>query len=280
MRMPDRIPPSTLELPYPSMSEGRRVSISFYTDEALFEACGVRMAFTERFGGVSEGPYESLDLGTAAAGLCDAPERTAENRSVAARALGAQGMPLIVPNQVHKDTVVVCGDISEVSDVQKAADGGADAVVVTCSGVAAMLRFADCVPVVVVSPTGAFAVVHAGWRGVVARIVEKAICSLAEKDGASVFSYNAYIGPHIRPCCFQVGEDVALTFSREFGAEVVGDDRHVDMVAALTQSMTRVGMNPDRIADLGVCTVEDERFFSYRRSGGDCGRHGAMAFRI
>lgn len=253
-------------------------------DPALADACGVHIFFTTREGGVSEGAYGALNLGSH---VGDDPACVQENRRILMEALGAAGMPLVVPNQVHGDAlVVICdGDPAGIEAAQTAAAAGADGILVGVPDVAALLCFADCVPVVIVSPTGRFAVVHAGWRGVMAEAAPGALRELAALDGlegaaGDPAGCNVYIGPHICPSCFQTGEDVAAGFAERFGTDCVPDARHVDLQAALAASLVRAGASPDRIASADACTrCQSERFFSYRASGGVCGRHGAIAFR-
>lgn len=266
-------------MPFPRLSEGRFSSCTVLTDEALFAATGVRIAFTQRTGGVSIAPFDSLNLG---GHVDDAPEHVAENRRRLLEAFGAQDAALIQPNQVHGSTVAVCPKPGDAASCHDAARLGADAVVVGCADVSALLCFADCVPVIIAAPTGAFAVVHAGWRGVVARIVESAIAWLTDLSGAAADTLNVYIGPHIRQCHFQVGPDVAQRFADEFGADVVDADRHVDMSASLRCSLESCGIAPERIVDARVCTVCDagEHYYSYRASEGRCGRHAAFAVRM
>ena len=268
---------TTLALPAPRLVEGRFGSCAALTDEGLFEACGVRIAFTERLGGVSEGAFSSLNLGRH---VNDDLGCVEENVARVMDAFGASGSVCIRPHQVHGKTLVVCRNRHDAPGVNATAQDGADGVIVTCDDVSALLCFADCVPVIVVSPAGHFAVVHAGWRGVVARIAEAAVVRLCELDRVSACELNIYIGPHIRACHFEVGPEVGEVFAREFGPACVPDPRHVDMARALRDSLCAIGVRGDRIADAEVCTVCDRtRFFSYRASGGICGRHGAFAVR-
>lgn len=253
-------------------------------DAALADACGVHIFFTTREGGASEGAYGSLNLGSH---VGDDPACVQENRRILMEALGASDMPLVVPNQVHGDALaVICdGDPATIEAAQAAGAAGADGILVGVPDVAALLCFADCVPVIIVSPTGRFAVVHAGWRGVMAEVAPRALRELAALDGLEgdagrPAECNVYIGPHICPTCFQTGEDVAAGFAERFGAGCVPDAHHVDLQAALAESLVRAGASPHRIASAGACTrCESGRFFSYRASGGVCGRHGAIAFR-
>ena len=158
---------ATGQLPIPQITARRFGArcLPALTDDALYERTGVRVAFTGRAGGVSEGPYSSLNLGNH---VGDGPASVERNRALVLEALDAADVPLVVPSQVHGEVVVELDDASpEALDAaREAALAGADALVATVPGIAALLCFADCVPVIVVSPTGRFAVAHAGWRGV------------------------------------------------------------------------------------------------------------------
>lgn len=267
-------------LPTPLLALREEAGLLLLTDDALARACGVRVAFSSRLGGVSEGCFSSLNLG---GHVGDDPECVRENRTKLARALGADGMPLIVLNQVHGTDIVSVLDAEEASlgRVRDEAVRGADGVTVAVSGVAALLCFADCAPLAVVSPTGRFAVAHAGWRGAYARIASKAVSTLAQLDGeeAAPSDYNAYIGPCIRVECFECGEDVCRAFADRFGEACVPSARHVDLASALACDLASAGIEPFRICDAGICTVcRSDEWFSYRASKGSCGRHGAIAF--
>lgn len=274
------------QLPFPHLTArrfgARRLPV--LTDEDLFARTGVRVAFSGREGGQSAGPYAALNVG---GHVGDDPRAVAANRALLLEALGGDAERLIVPNQVHGDEVVLAGDSSpEALDaVRKRAAEGADALVVTVPGVSALLCFADCVPVIAVSPSGRFAVAHAGWRGVVSGVAAKAVRVLARADadaGDAIGpgAFNVYVGPHIHAECFETGPDVRERFSSLFGSACIADEFHVDLLEALRIGLSGVGIDPARIEDAGACTAcEHDRYFSYRASGGVCGRHGAVAFR-
>lgn len=277
-------------LPKPTLNARRfgARSIPMLTDDALFEACGVRIAFTGREGGVGTGAYESFNLGTH---VEDDPDTVAENRRLLLEALEASDYELLVPNQVHGDRVTTFNDADpEVLDAARAWLGrGTDAVVVGVERTAALLCFADCVPVIAVSPSGRFAVIHAGWRGVANGIVPKAVRSLAIADALAAGtspadeaaqSFNIYIGPHICKDCFETSEEIAMQFFRVYGYSVLPDKTHVDLTEAIKLSLLDIMVDPERIVDAGCCTKCDpETYFSYRASDGVCGRHGAIALR-
>lgn len=282
---------STLMLPSPTLAEGRLASIPVFTDEALFAACGVRIAFTTRAGGVSEGAYASLNLGSH---VEDDPVAVEENRALLMRALLAgdahpSSGALVVPRQVHGDTVLTIEEPDQVAQVRIEADEGADAIIVAAREVAALLCFADCVPVIIVLPTARFAVIHAGWRGVENTIVAKTLSLMFEQE-ASVSGYacesllsgaNVYIGPYIHRECFETSEEIHDLFVAKFGTSCSFDARHIDLGAALRVQLQQIGVDPLRICDIDRCTVcENERFFSFRAQSGIAGRHGAVAIRL
>lgn len=239
---------------------------------------GVAFAFTERTGGVSDGPYASLNLGDACG---DDPACVEENRSRALAALSpaADGSKLIVPRQVHGDTVVrlAACDGASIARAQSEARCGADAVVVSAPGVPVLLCFADCVPVVIVAE-GGFAVIHSGWKGTYARIAAHAASALSRATGIHPSGMSAYIGPHILGDEYTVDEGLAARFAASFGAGVVGEGRTLDLGACIAATLGAAGFESGGIHDdLISCASEGARFFSYRASGGICGRQGALA---
>ncbi len=255
------------------------------TDEELFCRTGVRIAFTGRGGGVSEGPYASLNLGLH---VNDDSARVLENRRRLLEAAAPPETPLIVPSQVHGSTCVTLFSTDEaaLADARSRSDAGCDAVVGAVAGVAVLLNFADCLSLIIVSPTGRFAVVHAGWRGAVAGIAGAAVRELLAADAAGggrafdAGSLIAYIGPHIRSECFECGCDVRERFVERFGASVAPDVHHVDLARAVSCDLTAAGLPSERIVDARRCTrCGSDEYFSYRAAGGICGRHGAFAYR-
>lgn len=243
----------------------------------------VHLAFTERTGGVSKAPYESLNLGTH---VGDDPAAVAENRRRVLAALGVEdALPnLLVPNQVHGDRVVTVtpegiaahGALAAVrADIAGAT--GADAIVCTAPGVPVLLCFADCVPVILTCGD-AFAVAHSGWKGTYARIAAKAAVELARAAGEPASRISAYIGPHIQGDEYQVSADLLHTFSLRFDNIVPTAQRMLDLSACIRQSLEEVGVLSCEIHDPRLSTVrQNDRFYSYRAEKGTCGRHAAIA---
>ena len=273
-----RLDPPTLvrrELPVP----GADASVTVWTDEALFAKAQVRVAFSERAGGVSQGGYESLNL---EAHVDDDPEAVRRNRIRLLDALGMGGIPHVVPKQVHGDRVAVLRKASaqSVEEFRELVAKGADAMLIEARGVATLMMFADCVPLIIVAPSGRFAIVHAGWRGVENGIAAKALHKLMlGEPGLSVDAshVNVYRGAYIHAECFEVGEELHDLFVERFGRSVAFDDSHVDLGRALDIELVKAGVDASRIADVGRCTVCDNgHWFSYRAQGGVCGRHAAL----
>ena len=243
--------------------------INVLTDEDLFRAQGRRIAFAGRSGGVSRAPFDSLDT---CHYIDDDLTDVLENRHLLLVALGGEG-EVLCPRQVHGDFVAQVDAGTDLALLQEQIQEGCDGILVRegAGSVPVLLNFADCVPVILVSE-GDYAVVHAGWRGVMNRIAP----STLQRMHAPV---NIYLGPHIGACCFQVSLDLRQRFAQEFGEGcLVGEDR-VSLEQALRVSLVQAGAEEERICSAGVCTVcHSDEWFSYRATGGACGRHAALAF--
>lgn len=229
-------------------------------------AAGFHHAFSTRLGGVSEGPYASLNLGQS---VGDDPARVLENTTRFARAAGLDPASLFEVSQVHGASVITVQG-GEDPAVLRALQG--DALVSRCAPVAVGVRTADCVPVLLGDrATGHVAAVHAGWRGVVACVVREAVRALGGKPENVI----AAIGPSIGPCCFEVSDEVAISLASAAGDGIVlrhgPSNPHVDLWRAIEHQLRAEGV---RVIDtLGRCTVcEPGVFFSYRRDGQHSGR--------
>jgi YfiH family protein len=217
--------------------------------------------FSTRDGGVSEGPFASLNFGSG-----DDPARVGENVRRFSTAIGIAPEGLRQVTQVHGARVVDAATLASA-----AAREEADALVLRSGGAAAVgVRVADCVPILVGSRAGV-AAVHAGWRGVVAGVIGNAMEMLGADDAV------AAIGPCIGPCCFEVGADVAARIAGACGeprvvASQAGDKATVDLRLAVRAQLARAGVRD--VEDVPGCTrCEPARFFSYRRDGERSGRH-------
>lgn len=147
-------------------------------------------------------------------------------------------------------------------------------------GVALGIKIADCLPVALIDPAhGVIANVHSGWRGaaqnIVARTIEE-VSAATMFDAAEAF---AYLGPSIRACCFEVGEEVASQFDPRYAVRS-GAKPHIDLVAFTADVLRSSGLPDERVFDSGLCTRCDGSIFhSFRRDAGGGGRNLMIAAR-
>lgn len=262
--------PGCHQLPSPTLERCVVDRIAFSTDPALREL-GVTIAFTERTGGVSKYPFDSLNLATH---VGDDLESVMQNRELLIAALGLDSgrIELLVPDQVHGSDIVIARRRSIPCTPPEA-----DALITTDSDVGLLLCFADCVPVILVAPGPAICVVHAGWRGALASLPGKAARALAEQAKCATASINAYVGAHVGGCCYEVSPELHSRFQDAFGIIYGIETNRLNLRSAVTASLIDAGVSACKTAHLDVCTAENtDRFFSYRNAGGLTGRHGAF----
>ena len=226
---------------------------------------GARAAFSTRLGGVSEGPYEALNV---AVKTGDEPDRVRENRHRLAAALGRNPADVVMGRQVHGAELRWHDRRQEprvYADVVKSPDE-VDAQATGEPGLAPLVMVADCLPIAVSGP-GGVAMVHGGWRGLAGGIVATA--------GERVRADVAAIGPGIGPCCYEVGEEVLAEFADLEGVAV---GRMLDLTAVATQLLERSGV--EEIDASGLCTsCNPELLFSHRRDGERTGRQAGLVWK-
>ena len=225
-----------------------------------WEAEGCQVAFTTRVGGVSEGPYASLNLGRKSG---DDPERADENRRIACDAIGADVEKLALNFQVHSARVLRAAPALRGEH--------ADGLWTDEPGLPILAMSADCLPIVLarIGKPGV-AVLHAGWRGLLAGIAAAGTAVLGGDD------LVAAVGPAIGPCCYEVGEEVAAPFRERFGDDVVQESR-LDLWTSAERALRAAGV--ERVDRFDRCTAcEPESFFSHRRDAGITGRQGVIAY--
>jgi hypothetical protein len=224
-------------------------------------ALRARHAFSTRIGGVSESPFDRLNMGLSAG---DEADRVRENRE-RFRAAGGFSGAIAVAHQVHGATV---NELPLASGVQ------GDVIVTDHPGAPIGVFVADCVPILIEGP-GAIAAVHAGWRGTAQRAVQAAVAALRDRYGVDPAAMVAAIGPSIRGCCYQVGDEVIAAIEdlpdRGACAEHRPDGWRLDLQEANRQLLVEAKVG--RIDVSGHCTACDrDRYFSYRRDGARSGR--------
>jgi YfiH family protein len=220
------------------------------------------VVFTTRRGGVSEGPYASLNLGRKSG---DDVELVDTNRRIACDGIGADVTKLALNYQVHSARVLRAAPAVRGEQ--------ADGLWTDEPGLPILALTADCLPIALARigrGRRAVAVLHAGWRGLLGGIVEAGVRALG--DGELV----AAIGPGIGPCCYEVGEDVAAPFRERFGHDVVRGGR-LDLWTSAERALREAGI--ERVDRFDRCTAcEPDTFFSHRRDAGRTGRQGVIAY--
>lgn len=233
-----------------------RAGVPVLTDRSL-DRSDLVVAFTCRVGGLSAPPYATLNLSDY---VGDEDAAVSGNKEIALAAGGFEPGSLASLRQVHGT------DVTTVEAGQCGTLGEADALSTSATETTLGVLAADCVPVLMRGP-GGIAAAHAGWRGLVAGVLEAA--------AASVEATSAWIGPCIHACCYEVGPEVVEAF--EDAGLPVADDRHVDPGRGAAVALRRAGV--DSVVAATECTSCDDRFFSYRRDGQTGRQAGLIALR-
>lgn len=258
--------------------------------------------FATRLGGVSDGPFASLNLGLSSG---DAPERVEANRDRVLRAFGVDRAEVTAFDQIHGDRVL---------DARASwFEEQADAAVSASPRAFLVVSVADCFPLLFHDPVrGVIGAAHCGWRGTVMGLAGKVVSAMVTRHGSLPTDVRVAIGPGIRGACYQVGSEVAERFGLAgFPAEVArreaealeesaqasapgpsnaetgraaagrpahaGDRYRLDLAAANRWCLREAGVPDANVVDLALCThCEPERFFSHRRDAGVTGRHWAV----
>jgi polyphenol oxidase len=216
-----------------------------------WEHDGCLVGFTTREGGVSEGPYASLNLGRMTG---DEPARVDENRRRACAELGLDADDLAINRQIHSPTV---------HRAHRGARGEpGDGLWTDEPGIPMLALSADCVPIAV-SGNGRLVVLHAGWRGLLEGVVAAGVEAIGGGDAAIV-------GPAIGPCCYEVGPEV----SERFEADLTRN-RRLDLWTAAERLLRACGV--PRVERVDLCThCNPQLFFSHRRDGKPRGVQGVI----
>ena len=212
--------------------------------------------------------FSTMSLGTM--GLTQAPDPDAvmASRRQFARALGIEAEPLTVAGAVHGAGVA---RVDEHRDVIR----GVDALVTDRRGIALFATYADCYPIVLWDPEHrCVGLVHAGWRGTIARVGPAALKAMQDEYGSDPAHIKAGIGPGICGRCYEVGEEVAGQFDRELVCEGEGGRFLLDLAAANRSQLEDEGVSEVHVT--GLCTKETDYLPSHRRSP-DGTRFGAIA---
>ena len=249
--------------------------------------------FSTRQGGVSalDGKENLLNLSFME---WDTRENVAKNRRLFQAAAGAKNLPLVALKQIHSDVI-------HLFSAKPGEPCRGDASISNRPGLLLAVQTADCVPILIVDPKKrAIAAIHAGWRGTLVRIVEKAVGRLRLEFGSKPAELRAALGPSIGPCCYEVGADLVTKFTAQFAdAPAYFDDArtgeepnplqwlnmmppghqpppknvHLDLRKANRSQLLSAGLRAENIFVSDLCTAcRTDLLFSYRHEGPQSGR--------
>jgi YfiH family protein len=221
--------------------------------------------FSTRRGGVSSGPFASLNLGRL---TTDDGANVDENRARLATATGCSRERFLYGRQVHGATVRRATEPPGAGRSHGEEDGQATAL----RGHPALVFVADCLPVLLAAD-GAVAAIHAGWRGIAAGVLDEGVAALREVGGSG--PVTALIGPGARGCCYEVGEEVHAVFAHR---DARRGERNLDLAAIVRAELAEAGAAA--VHDVGLCSMcWFGLFFSHRRDGGVTGRQAGVVWR-
>ncbi len=235
--------------------------------------------FTTRFGGVSRGYLESLNLGTHRG---DERENIRENSRRVCAFLGADPKGLVLTHQTHTDIVLEVGKEHWGAGLTLPELAECDGLVTNTPGTTLVVFTADCTPILLHDPiTGAVGAVHAGWRGTVREIAARAVTKMQSLYGADPKNIRAAIGPNIGPCCFETDGDVPEAVKAVFGSAAdpfitqKGEKYFLDLKQINALALKNAGVGHIDIAT--ECTkCQPGRFWSHRVTGANRGSQGAL----
>lgn len=241
-------------------------------------------AISTRLGGASLPPYDTLNLSWTTG---DDAQTVEENHRRLCSTLGIPRSALVSPRQVHGANVRRVGAMDRGHIMPDC-----DALITDVPGVALLLRFADCVPILLFDPQNqAIGLAHAGWRGTVAAIGAQAVRRMQQEFGSKPEEIIAALGPSIGPCCYAVGTEVAeavTTFvsdregllraaPHQLGHAGLDAPVVLDLWEANRRALASAGVGQIEVS--GICTsCHNDRFFSHRAGRGRTGHHGALMY--
>jgi YfiH family protein len=249
--------------------------IATYHFQSL-EVEGLVHAVFTRLGGVSQGPFATLNVGHT---VGDDEAAVTENHARVYAHLGLRTDQVVSPRQVHGNRV----EVVTASDTGRIVHN-TDGLVTVSPGVALLLRFADCQPILLYDPIHhAVGLIHAGWRGVAQGVARRAVEKMLDCFGSRPEALIAGLGPAIGPCCYTVGHQVATVMAyvlpdwRQVMA-LEGKDRwRFDLPAANAQQLAAEGVRQIEQAHLCTACRQDE-FYSHRADNGRTGRFAVVAY--
>jgi YfiH family protein len=223
------------------------------------------LLFSTRQGGVSHAPYDALNLGRSTG---DDPAAVAANRARVLHSAGFDPAALATAGQCHGTRVTEVFAPGHHPEC--------DALVTRVTGVALAVTTADCMSLLYCAP-GVVAAVHSGWRGTADGMPVATLEVVCQLAGCAPDAVQVAIGPAIRGCCYEVGDEVASRFPAEAVRATAGRPK-LDLPTAAERMLRTAGVRAESLTDTGACTsCEPALYFSHRRDHGRTGRHWGLA---
>ena len=237
-----------------------------------------------RFGGISEGVYQSLNLGLK---TYDDHQRVLTNIKIFAQAIGAEANRLVLSDQTHTNHIRVVGKEDAGKGFCKAPDyHDIDGMITAETNLPLLIFAADCVPILFVDPVKrVIGAAHAGWRGTRLQIAAKMVQAMQKEFACQPQNIVAGIGPCIGSCCYEVGEELYQEFEplfylqqeKQFFCQTKENKYHLDLVAVNEAILQNAGLQKEHIVNAGLCTCcHKDIFFSHRGHHGRRGLCGSL----
>lgn len=264
------------------MTEHQINGVTFLAADGFLTAGGVAHGFSTRIGGVSEGIYASLNLGSTRG---DEPDCVRENYRRFCNAIGASVEHVVMTNQIHSTIIRTATPADVKADLYDPEGYDCDGLITNIPGLALTIFSADCIPVLLYDPVKkVIAAVHAGWRGTAGDIAGKAARQMQDEYGCASETILAAIGPGISQCCFETHSDVPDAMAEALGdlvkpyiISLENGKFKVDLKGINKALLVQAGVSPDRIEVSGDCTAcLPEKYWSHRVTQGKRGSQAAI----
>ena len=243
----------------------------YHTINELADMSFVNAGISLRCGGVSKAPYASFNL---ASHVGDNPAAVSQNQRIFSAHSGINALKYC--RQIHSDFVLNADAVKtsfwndENRNVPKKTG---DALISAQQGDALGVFSADCVPIFILdTATPAIGMVHAGWRGTLARIAAKTLAQMQASFGTIAKNCLIHLGTSIQKCCYTVSADLISQFVKHFGS-IVHNGLHLSLQTANFCQLVEAGVTPESISTSPFCTACcTDKFYSYRAEGEQTGR--------
>lgn len=264
------------------MIRHERGKLAYFSYKLFKPFKGVTNVVSSRIGGVSQRPFNFLNVGL---NVGDEETAVIKNRRLLCEAVGVKMHSLVAPRQMHETKIAIVGDSDRGKGASKWPNGLAqtDGLITDVPELPLLITVADCGAISFFDPKRkVVAIAHGGWRGVSKRIAQKMVLKMEEAFGCNSEDIFVGISPLIGPCCYRIGKDVIGSFYETFGKNALGffvrqpdESLHLDLQAAIKYQLKGAGIREEQIESSPVCPAcHLDLFYSHRA---ECGRTGRFA---